>query len=133
LHQFGISIAPILTAAGVIGIAVGFGAQSLIRDYFNGFFILLEDQVRQGDMVEAGGRSGLVEEITLRHIKMRDYAGNVHYVPNGSITTVSNMSRGYAQSVIDIGVAPEENIDQVIAVMQSTGVALCTDENFHYK
>lgn len=133
LHQLGISIAPILAAAGVVGVAVGFGAQSLIKDYFNGFFILLENQIRQGDVVDAGGKAGLVEEVTLRHIKMRDYSGNVHYVPNGTITSVTNMSRGFAQSVIDIGVAYRENIDEVIKVMKAVGEDLRTDDEFQFR
>jgi small conductance mechanosensitive channel len=121
LHELGISIAPILAAAGVVGVAVGFGAQSLIKDYFNGFFLLLENQIRQGDVVDAGGKAGLVEEVTLRYIKMRDYSGNVHFVPNGTITTVTNMSRGFAQAVIDVGVAYRENVDEVMQVMISVG------------
>lgn len=133
LHQLGISIAPILAAAGVVGVAVGFGAQSLIKDYFNGFFILLENQIRQGDVVDAGGKAGLVEEVTLRHIKMRDYSGNVHYVPNGTITSVTNMSRGFAQSVIDIGVAYNENVDEVIKVMKAVGEDLRTDDEFQFR
>ena len=133
LHEIGISIAPILAAAGVVGVAVGFGAQSLIKDYFNGFFLLLENQIRQGDVVDAGGKSGLVEEVTLRHIRMRDYSGNVHYVPNGSITTVTNMSRGYAQAVIDVGVAYRENVDEVIQIMKTVGADLRTDEEFQFK
>jgi small conductance mechanosensitive channel len=130
LSELGISIAPILATAGVLGIAVGFGAQSLIKDYFNGFFLLLENQVRQGDVVEAGGKGGLVEEVTLRYIKMRDYDGNVHFIPNGIITTVTNMSRGFAYSVIDIGVAYREDIDEVMEVMRQVGAGMRVDENF---
>lgn len=133
LHELGISIAPILAAAGVVGVAVGFGAQSLIKDYFNGFFLLLENQIRQGDVVDAGGKAGLVEEVTLRYIKMRDYSGNVHFVPNGSITTVTNMSRGFAQAVIDVGVAYRENIDEVMQIMIATGEELRADDNFQFK
>ncbi len=133
LHELGISIAPILAAAGVVGVAVGFGAQSLIKDYFNGFFILLENQIRQGDVVDAGGKSGLVEEVTLRYIKMRDYSGSVHYVPNGTITTVTNMSREFAHAVIDVGVAYRENVDEVIAVMKAVGEDLRTDDEFQFK
>lgn len=133
LHQLGISIAPILAAAGVVGVAVGFGAQSLIKDYFTGFFILLENQIRQGDVVDAGGKSGFVEEVTLRYIRMRDYDGNVHYVPNGTITTVTNMSRGFAFSVIDIGVAYRENVDEVIEVMKAVGESIRTDEELQFK
>lgn len=133
LNEIGISIAPILGAAGVVGLAVGFGAQSLIKDYFNGFFILLENQIRQGDVVEAGDKAGFVEEVTLRHIRMRDYDGDVHYVPNGIITTVTNKSRDYAQSVIDIGVAYREDINTVIEVMQQVGDELYRDEIYSAK
>lgn len=133
LNEIGISIAPILGAAGVVGLAVGFGAQSLIKDYFNGFFILLENQIRQGDVVEAGSKAGFVEEVTLRHIRMRDYDGDVHYVPNGIITTVTNKSRDYAQSVIDIGVAYREDINSVIDVMQQVGEELYQDEVYSAK
>ena len=116
LSEFGISIAPILGAAGVVGLAVGFGAQSLIKDYFNGFFLLLEDQIHQGDVVDAGGKAGFVEDVTLRYIRMRDYEGNVHFVPNGQVTTVTNMSREFAQSLIDVGVAYRENVDEALAL-----------------
>ena len=127
LGELGISIAPILATAGVVGIAVGFGAQSLIKDYFNGFFILLENQVRQGDVIEAGEKSGLVEEVTLRYIKLRNYEGQVHYIPNGIITTVTNMSRDYSYSVIDVGVAYREDIDQVMALMEKVGAEMRAD------
>ena len=102
LAELGVSVAPILGAAGVVGIAVGFGAQSLVKDYFTGFFILLENQIRQGDVIEIAGKSGVVEELTLRFVRLRDYDGNVHYIPNGLITSVTNKSRGYAQAVIDV-------------------------------
>lgn len=130
LGELGISVAPILGAAGVIGLAVGFGAQSLIKDYFNGFFLLLEDQVRQGDVVEAGGQGGLVEEVTLRYVRMRDYDGNVHFIPNGSITTVTNKSRGFAYAVVDVGVAYRENADEALAVMREAGAELKADPVF---
>jgi small conductance mechanosensitive channel len=133
LNEIGISIAPVLGAAGVVGLAVGFGAQSLIKDYFNGFFILLENQIRQGDVVVAGGKAGFVEEVTLRHIRMRDYDGDVHYVPNGIITTVTNKSRDFAQSVIDIGVAYREDVDMVIDVMKQVGEELYRDDVFSTK
>ncbi|MDD5390373.1 MAG: mechanosensitive ion channel family protein [Gallionellaceae bacterium] len=127
LSELGISIAPILATAGVLGIAVGFGAQSLIKDYFNGFFMLLENQVRQGDVVEVAGKSGLVEEVTLRYIKMRNYEGQVHYIPNGCVTTVTNMSRDYSYSVIDIGVAYRENTDEVMKLMHQVGAEMRAD------
>ena len=128
MHEVGISIAPVLATAGVVGVAVGFGAQSLIKDYFTGFFLLLENQVRQGDVIEAAGKGGLVEEVTLRHIKLRDYDGNVHVIPNGAITTVTNFSRGFAYAVIDIGLAYDDNVDLAMDVMREVGAALRKDE-----
>lgn len=133
LSEMGISIAPILGAAGVAGIAIGFGAQNLVKDYFNGFFILLENQIRQGDVVEICEKGGLVEDITLRYVCLRDYEGNVHYIPNGLITTVTNRSRGYAYAVIDVGIAYRENIDEVCAVMREVGAQLRASENFATK
>lgn len=121
LSEFGISIAPILATAGVLGIAVGFGAQSLVKDYFSGFFLLLEDQVRQGDVVQVADKSGLVEEVTLRYIRLRDYDGQVHYVPNGVVTTVTNLSRDFSCAVVDVGVAYREDVDAVMALMIEVG------------
>jgi small-conductance mechanosensitive channel len=133
LSEVGISIAPILATAGVLGVAVGFGAQSLVKDYFTGFFLLLENQVRQGDVVEAGGKSGLVEEVTLRYIKMRDYDGNVHFVPNGTVTTVTNMSREFAYSVVDVGIAYREDVDEVMRIMHEVAAQMRRDEVFGAK
>lgn len=127
LSEVGISIAPILATAGVLGIAIGFGAQSLVKDYFNGFFLLLEDQVRQGDVVEVAGKSGLVEEMTLRYIRLRDYEGSVHYIPNGTITSVTNRSAGFAFALLDIGVAYRENVDEVYAVMHEVAAGMRSD------
>ena len=133
LGELGISIGPLLATAGVVGMAIGFGAQHLIRDYFTGFFILLENQIRQGDVVEVAGKGGLVEEVTLRYIKLRDYEGNVHFIPNGAISTVTNMSRGFAFSVIDVGVAYRENVDEVIEIMKQVGTELRQDPVFASK
>ena len=130
LAELGISVAPILGAAGVVGLAVGFGAQSLVKDYFTGFFLLLENQIRQGDVVKIADHAGLVEEITLRYIRLRDYDGNVHFVPNGEVKTVVNMSRGYAQSVIDVGVAYRENVDEVMELMKDVGQQMRLDPSF---
>src|SRR3989338_2272931 len=127
LSELGISIAPILGAAGVVGIAVGFGAQSLIKDYFNGFFMLLENQIRQGDVVEVCGKTGTVEDITLRYVCLRDNEGSVHYVPNGQITIVTNKSRDYAFALIDVGVAYRENLDEVYEVAREVSLALRAD------
>ena len=133
LSEMGISIAPILATAGVLGIAIGFGAQSLVKDYFNGLFLLLENQVRQGDVVEVAGKGGLVEEMTLRYIRLRDYEGSVHYIPNGTIDTVTNRSRAFAYAVIDVGVAYREDIDEVYAVMRGVAAELRTDPDMAEK
>ena len=127
LSAVGISIAPILATAGVLGIAIGFGAQSLVKDYFNGFFLLLENQVRQGDVVEVAGKGGLVEEMTLRYIRLRDFEGSVHYIPNGTIDSVTNRSRGFAFALLDIGVAYREDVDEVYAVMREVAAGMRSD------
>ncbi len=121
LSELGVSIAPILGAAGVAGIAVGFGAQSLIKDYFNGFFILLENQIHEGDVVEVSSKTGVVEKVTLRYILLRDFEGSVHFIPNGLITTVTNKSPGYAYAVIDVKIAYRESIDEAFDVMRKVG------------
>ena len=117
LAELGVSIAPLLATAGVAGIAVGFGAQSLVKDYFTGFVMLIENQIRQGDIVEIAGKSGIVEEVTLRYVRLRDYEGAVHYVPNSSITVVTNRTRNFAYAVTDISVAYQSNLDKVYEVM----------------
>jgi len=130
LSELGVSIAPILGAAGVVGLAIGFGAQSLVKDYFTGFFILLENQLTTGDVVEIAGKGGLVEDVTLRYVRLRDYSGNVHYVPNNLITTVTNMSRGFAQAVVDVGIAYREDTDQAFDVMRTVGREMRSDAVF---
>ncbi len=127
LDEVGISVAPILATAGVAGVAIGFGAQSLIKDYFNGFFLLLEDQVREGDVVEVAGKSGLVEEVTLRYVRLRDFEGHVHFVPNGEIKIVTNRTRGFAHAVIEVGVGYRTDPDQALAVMREVGEAMRGD------
>ncbi|OGA70694.1 MAG: mechanosensitive ion channel protein MscS [Betaproteobacteria bacterium RIFCSPLOWO2_12_FULL_67_28] len=127
MNELGISIAPVLATAGVAGIAIGFGAQSLVKDYFAGFFLLLEDQIRQGDVVSVAGVGGLVEEVTLRYVRLRDFDGHVHFVPNGEIKTVTNRTRDYAQAVIEVGVAYREHVDEALAVMREVGRELRAD------
>ena len=127
LDAIGISIAPVLATAGVAGVAIGFGAQSLIKDYFTGFFLLLEDQVRQGDIVEIGGKAGVVEEVTLRYVRLRDGDGYVHFIPNGEIKLVSNRSRGFSRAVVDIGVGYGVDIDKALGVMREVGAAMRAD------
>lgn len=127
LAEVGVSLAPILGAAGVVGLAIGFGAQSLVKDYFTGFFLLFEDQIRTGDVIKIADIGGSVEDVTLRHVRLRDYDGNVHFVPNGLITTVTNMSRSFAQAVMDVGVSYRENLDEVMALMGQVGAQLRAD------
>ncbi|MBL0944753.1 MAG: mechanosensitive ion channel [Hydrogenophaga sp.] len=130
LGELGVSVAPILGAAGVVGLAVGFGAQSLVKDYFTGFFLLLENQIRQGDVVKLGEHAGVVEEVTLRYVQLRDYDGNVHYVPNGHITTVVNMTRGFSQAVCDVAVSVHEDVDAVVQVIREVAAGLRADQAF---
>lgn len=128
--ELGISIAPILATAGVLGLAVGFGAQSLVKDYFSGLFLLLEDQIRYGDVVEVAGKSGVVEEVTLRYVRLRGYEGNVHFVPNGQINSVTNMTRDFSFAVVDVGVAYREDVDEVFTVIREIAAEMRTDAQF---
>ncbi|MES2356183.1 MAG: mechanosensitive ion channel family protein [Pseudomonadota bacterium] len=130
LTELGMSIAPILGAAGVVGVAVGFGAQSLVKDYFTGLFLLLENQIRQGDVVDVAGKSGEVEEITLRYMRLRDGEGAVHYIPNSLVTTVTNRTRDFAYAVIDIGIDYKENIDDVLDIMRAVSRDLRNTPDF---
>jgi moderate conductance mechanosensitive channel len=133
LAELGISVAPLLATAGVAGIALGFGVQSLVKDYFTGFALLFENQIRQGDVIEAGGKSGLVEEVTLRYIRLRDYAGVVHFIPNSLVSTVSNSSMGYGYAVIDIGIAYDSDLDAAFELMRSEAQALRAEPQFGVK
>jgi small conductance mechanosensitive channel len=130
LGEFRVDIAPILAGAGVVGLAIGFGAQSLVKDWLSGFFILLEDQFRVGDVVEVGGKSGLVEQINLRMTILRDLNGNVHYVRNGQIETVTNMTKDYSHYVFNIGVAYSEDVDEVMKVIKQIDEDLRKDPEF---
>lgn len=124
LSELGISIAPILATAGVAGLAVGFGAQSLVKDYFTGFVMLIENQIRVGDLVEVAGKTGTVEELTLRYVRLRDYSGSVHFVPNGIISSVTNQSRDFAYAVIEVGVGYGEDLEKVFSIMRSVADSL---------
>lgn len=127
LGELGISIAPFLATAGVVGIAVSFGAQSLVKDYFTGFVMLIENQIRQGDFVDVAGKSGSVEEVTLRYVRLRDGEGTVHFVPNSAITTVSNHSRDFAYAVVDVGIGYDANLGRTYEVIHEVGQALRED------
>lgn len=130
LGEMKVDIGPILAGAGVLGLAIGFGAQSLVKDWLSGFFILLEDQFRVGDVVEVGGKGGLVEEINLRMTILRDLNGNVHYVRNGQIDTVTNMTKDYSRYVFNIGVAYREDVDEVMEVIKLIDEGLRNDPEF---
>lgn len=130
LGELDIDIGPILAAAGVLGLAIGFGAQSLVKDVIGGFFILMEDQIRVGDVVNIGGKGGLVEKVNLRMIILRDLHGNVHYVPNGEVGIVTNMTKDYSRYVFDIGVAYREDPDQVMEVMKEVDEEMRNDEYY---
>ena len=130
LNELGISVAPILATAGVAGLAVAFGAQSLLKDYFTGFFLLLEDQLREGDVVEILGKAGEVEEVTLRYVRLRDGDGHVHFIPNGEIKQVVNRSRGFAYSMIDAAVAGHPEVESAFAAMRAVGESMRKDEQF---
>lgn len=118
LNQLGVSIAPILGAAGVVGIAIGFGAQSLVKDVFSGFFLLVENQLRVGDVVEVAGKAGSVEELSLRRTKLRAYDGSVHFISNGLITTVTNLSTEFAYAVVDVQIPYDQDIDRAYRLMR---------------
>ena len=130
LQLVGLDIAPILAGAGILGLAVGFGAQNLVRDLISGFFIILEDQIRLGDVAVINGTGGTVETITFRTITLRDFSGVVHIFPNGGITTLSNMSKDWSAFVLDMGVAYREDTDRVVAVMRAVGEELRRDPEF---
>jgi moderate conductance mechanosensitive channel len=130
LSEFGVPVAPILTAAGVVGLAVGFGAQNLVQDFISGFFLLLEDQVRVGDVVRIGDKGGLVEKVTLRMVILRDFDGTVHFIRNGKVDVVSNMTKDYSNYVFNIGVAYRENVDEVIQVLQGIDEEMRQDAGY---
>ena len=116
LSELGIHIGPLLAGAGIIGLAVGFGAQKLVQDVITGVFILLEDSVAVGDVVTVAGIGGLVEDLSIRSIRLRDLSGSVHTVPFSSVSTVTNMTKLYSYYLLDIGVAYRENTDEVAEV-----------------
>src|SRR3954447_11123606 len=114
-----INIAPILAGAGILGLAISFGAQSLVRDIISGFFILLENQFAVGDVIDAAGKNGVVERMTMRVVVLRDIEGTMHVIPNGEIKVVSNKTRGWARAVVDITVPNSEDVDRVIDVVRN--------------
>jgi small-conductance mechanosensitive channel len=130
LRQLGVDIGPILAGAGIIGVAVGFGAQSLVKDFLAGIFIMIENQFRVGDVIQAAGQGGIVEKITLRTTTIRDLSGNVHVIPNGQIAVVTNMTKEWSRYMFDVGVAYKEDVDHVMEVLSEIGEELRKDEKF---
>jgi small conductance mechanosensitive channel len=130
LSEVGVDLKPLLAAAGLGGLAIGIGAQSLVKDVISGFFILLEDSIRVGDVVEIAGAGGLVEEVKLRAVVLRDLSGNVHVIPNGQIDKVKNLTQLYSFYVFDIGVAYRENVDEVMVVLKDIAEELRGDPDF---
>jgi moderate conductance mechanosensitive channel len=130
LTLVGLDVRPVLAGAGILGLAIGFGAQNLIRDLISGFFIILEDQIRLGDVAIINGTGGLVEAITFRTISLRDFSGVVHIFPNGAITTLSNMTKEWSAFVLDMGVAYKEDTDRAAEVMRGVGEELQRDPAF---
>jgi moderate conductance mechanosensitive channel len=130
LEEVGLNIAPLLTAAGIGGLAIGFGAQNLVRDVITGFFLLLEDQIRVGDVVKVGDKTGLVEKLGLRVLILRDFDGSVHMIPNGTIATVTNLTKDYSYAVLHIGVSYRVEVDEAVAVLAQVGADLRGDPQF---
>ena len=130
LREVGLDIAPILAGAGILGLAVGFGAQNLVRDIISGFFFILENQIRVGDVAIVNGTGGLVEAVNFRTTVLRDLSGTVHVFPNGTVTTLANMTREWSAYVFDIGVAYKEDADEAIRLIREVGTALQDDDYF---
>jgi small conductance mechanosensitive channel len=127
LRELSIDVMPILTGAGIAGLAIGFGAQNLVRDVISGFFLILEDQVRIGDLARVNGVTGVIEQIKLRTIVVRDGDGAVQVFPNGSITALANLSKQFAYAIVDVKVAYIENIDRVIGILRDVGASMEKD------
>jgi moderate conductance mechanosensitive channel len=130
LGILGHDIRPLLAGAGVVGLAISFGAQSLVRDIITGMFILFENQFGVGDVIRIGATGGVVERMTLRVVVLRDVHGVVHVIPNGEIKQVSNMTRSWSRAVLDVGVAYKEDVDRVMAVMRDVGRELWEDPDW---
>jgi small conductance mechanosensitive channel len=130
LDRLGVNTTPILAGAGIVGLAVGFGAQTLVKDVINGLFIIFEESIRVGDYADLGNNGGIVEAVGLRTVKLRDVHGNFHVVPNSSIDRVTNMSKEFSRSVIDVGVAYREDVDQVIDILREVGEGLLSDSEY---
>jgi len=130
LRELDVDITPVLTGAGIVGLAVGFGAQTLVRDVISGFFLIVEDQVRVGDSAVVNGQGGLVEQVNLRTIVLRDETGTVHIFPNGEVKTLANMSKDFAYYVVTVGLTYDADVDRAIDAMQQAAAGVMNDREF---
>jgi small conductance mechanosensitive channel len=130
MQEFGFEIGPIIAGAGIAGLAIGFGAQNLVKDVIGGFFILMENQFGVGDVISVAGVSGLVEKMNLRVTILRDIEGVVHIIPNGEITVVSNMTKEWSRALVKVGVAYGEDIDRVMEVLKDISLKIAGDDEF---
>lgn len=130
LREFGANLGPLLAGAGVVGVAIGFGAQSIVKDFFNGFLILLENQYRVGDVIKIADRAGLVESINLRTTVIRDLEGVVHVIPNGEIGPVDNMTFMESRAVVDVGISYNSSIDKAMEEIEKIGAEMQENEEF---
>jgi len=129
LQELGVDTTAALAGAGIVGLAVGFGAQQLVRDVISGFFLILEDQVRVGDVAVVNGQAGFVESVNLRTIVLRDDEGTVHVFPNGEVRTLANKSKDFSYYVVTVNVGYDEDPDRIIDIMQDAAAGLMTDAN----
>ena len=130
MQELGIPIGPLIAGVSVAGLAISFGAQNLVRDLISGFFILLEDQYKIGDVVRAAGVSGVVEDMNLRVTVLRDTDGAAHFIPNGEIKVVSNLAKEWGRAVVNIGVAYQEDINRILAILKITGEEFQKDSRY---
>jgi len=133
LSEFGISIAPLLGAAGVAGVALGLAAQGLAKDFLRGFTLLLDNQLRVGDVVDVAGNSGTVEEVTLRHVRLREYDGTVHFVRTGEINTVTNHSYGRSFAVADAVVSAGADVERALEVLRVAAEDVAASPEFRHR
>jgi small conductance mechanosensitive channel len=133
LDQFGINLAPVIASAGIVGVAVGFGAQDLVKDFLSGVFILAEDQYGLGDIVDVGEATGVVEGVSLRSTRLRDVQGTLWHVPNGEIRRVGNMSQGWARSLMDISVAYDADLTDAKRIMLAAATEMSEEEEWKPK
>jgi moderate conductance mechanosensitive channel len=133
LPQFGVDVAPLIAGLGLVGLAVGFGAQNLVKDVINGMFILVENQYGRGDVVEIAGISGLVEDINLRRTILRDLDGTVHFVPHSQILVASNLTKGYSRVNLNVRIAYETDVDHAIEVVNRIGLEMSKEAEYEGK